>query len=187
MAGPLVSLELNVREWEAMLRAGQNGYRKAAARSINKALAKRRTLAVRKVAAEAKIQPQKLVRRRVKLKGAKQSRLVARLGFVYRPIRVSSLRGARDTGSGGWSTRKGKGVRAYGGRHYPNAWLATGIGGYLVAIERKGKERYKTRGLKVEIQQFVRPAVKEAVNEAAKLVAKELPKQLMAIMDQRRK
>jgi len=114
------------------------------ASALNKTGGVVKTRTIRGVAKKERIQ-QKLIRRQVYVKRATAKRQVATVRAYTRGINMIHLK-PRDSGRGGWSKRRGKGVRARGGHHFPEAFIAKGKNGKPQVFERTGKitRRQKT-------------------------------------------
>jgi hypothetical protein len=177
MARDMVSIEINWRDVVGMIEAGERGWERAGARTLNKAGARMRTAVIRDVAKEARISPMKLVRRRVRMRRAKAGRLVVKLGVLTKQIPASRLSRARDT--------KRRGVRAYGGRHWPHAFMARGKGDHHHVFERQGAARYPLRVHKIEIKHAVEEALKSKLELGREYIKRYLPEQVVLEMNRR--
>jgi hypothetical protein len=176
MANPqFIDARIDFRVMGEALDATIREMKLGAATSINRSLMKARTQATREIAQNARIAPQRVVRRRMKIDRAKPNALVGTLRVGIREVSVAHLAGAMDTGEVGRSERRafsdqqvgkyglrrqmGSGVKAYGGRHYPDAFLAKGRGDVWMAFRRQGKRRLPLEALKINIQEEARAAI----------------------------
>jgi hypothetical protein len=195
MGKSLLHVTLDLREQAAIFGAMGKEIDLAGASVINKALMKTRTECVREIAATAKVSPISLIRRRMKLNKARPQLLVGALRLLVGDISVAKLTGLRDTGfsktgrsSRKWSDRrigkggllaaKGRGVFAYGGRSYPHAWVAEGIGGNTLVFERKGKARRPLMVHKVPIKDIAREVLMRRIVLARDMAAGMLEKEV---------
>ncbi|SEQ49142.1 Prophage minor tail protein Z (GPZ) [Amphritea atlantica] len=126
---------------------------RAASSALNKTIKASETRTVRGVAKAINV-PQKYVRKRIYIKRSTARTLQSRLRSYYRGISVIDLN-AKDTGKGGWSQRKGKGVKTSGKRQYSNAFIARGTNNQLHVFQRTGTARLPVDVVRIEIQQHV--------------------------------
>jgi len=140
---------------------------RAVASALNKTGQRVVTRTVKGVA-KSLVVPQKEVRKRVYLSRANAKNMRVRVRNYYRGISAINLK-ARDTGKGGWLGRKGRGVRAQGKRHYPNAFIAYGRKGNRHVFERQGVDRFPLKVQRIQI--------KGAVDDIAPKVAERVLKQ----------
>lgn len=145
---------------------------RANASALNKTTAASKTRVVRGVAKAIQV-PQKFVRKRMYVSRATARRQSSRLRAYYRGISVIDLK-ARDSGKGGWRTRKGRGVRA-GKRRYSDAFIAYGNNANKHVFRRKGDGRSPLEVVRIEIQKHVDViAPKVAMREMKENFAKRL-------------
>ena len=186
MARDAVHLEWDLREIFTFLDVGDKVVAQAGARSLNRAIGRVRTQVIRGVASQSAIKPQKLIRRRTKLDRARPDRLAAQVRILLRDIPVSKLSGLRDTGRGGWKSRTGAGVRAFGGRSYPKAFVATGIGGNKQVFERVGNTRRPLKVHKIVVRSEIEAHLEAEIGNGAEYVARELPREITYRMNRGR-
>lgn len=183
-SGNEISLEVDWSEPLGMLASLAEVWPRAAARAINRALARQRTQVVRRVSQETRVKPQRLIRRRMKLDPAKVSTdPVGRLRILTSPVRASALAGVTDTRIPG--TREGQGVTASGGHRWPDAFLAHGTGRRWMAFERRGRPRLPLDAVRVEIQTEGERILAEELRGASEFLARELPRQIVLLAKQR--
>jgi len=179
----MVWIEFDFRDFYRMLRAGE-AYQPAAAKVINKGASRTRTAIIRDVAKTARISPQRLIRQRMRLKGATRNRLVARLGILTKAIPVTSLSRTRDTRKKTYDPT-GQGVYTGGGRHFPKAFIARGRERQaLHAFERTGSARKPLRVHKVAVKELVERILPEKLRTVGlPYVKKNIVSQIMFEMN----
>lgn len=118
---------------------GRKHMPRATASALNKTAALARTRTIRGVSKQAGIQ-QKLIRKRVYVRKAKPKDQRASVRAYIRGVSLIRMK-PRDTGKGGWSKRRGDGVKARGGHHYPDSFIAKAPNGKLQVFERNLKVR----------------------------------------------
>ena len=144
---------------------------RAESAALNKSAALSRTRVVRLVAKEVGV-PQKLIRGRLYINKSTPKRRRARLLAYVKGVSLIHLN-PRDTGKGGWRRRKGKGVRARGGHHYPDAFVARGLNGRQQVFERNLKVSYRD-GKKYHHVDVVRLPIEKEVERHAARVTREI-------------
>ena len=179
-----VRLEWDLREIFKSLDIGSSEVNRTGARVMNRAMDKMRTVVVRQGANKAVISPQKLIRRRVRMRKARAGSLYANIRVLTHDVPAALLAGARDTGRGGWKSRTGRGVIVHG-RVYSRGFIRKGIGGKAMVFERRGKDRLPVRVHKIPIKAIIDPLLEQNIGKAADYVADELPRQLTRRMNTR--
>jgi len=116
---------------------GRKQMPRATASALNKTAALARTRTIRGVSKQAGIQ-QKLIRKRVYVRKAKPKEQRASVRAYIRGVSLIRMK-PRDSGRGGWRTRRGDGVKARGGHHYSDAFIAKSPKGHLQVFERNLK------------------------------------------------
>jgi len=122
------------------------------ARSLNRTLRAGRTEVAKEVRAKTKL-PSKLIKSRMYEKRASAGDQTAALRMYTRPVPAISLPNVRDTGRllrdkrGRFAGRKGRGVRARGGFHYPDRPIRYSPGRpppHSTALRSRSSERIST-------------------------------------------
>ncbi len=149
---------------------------RATASALNKTANAAKTRTVRGVAKSIAV-PQKHVRKRVYVKRATAKSRKARIRNYYFGISVMHLN-PRDTGKGGWRSRRGRGVRARN-RVWGDAFIAKGRNGNTRVFQRKGLARSPIVDVRIELEDPVNDiAPKSAERELKSNYAKRLKSDL---------
>ena len=144
---------------------------RSAASALNKTASLSRTRIIRGVSKQLSIQ-QKIIRKRIYVRRATPRRQVASVAAYVRGLSAIRLK-PRDTGRGGWSMRKGKGVKARGGHHFPNAFIAKGRNAQNHVFERTGKVS-KRDGKNYHHVDVVRIAIDKTLEDVAPRTVRRL-------------
>jgi len=134
----------------------------AVARSLNRTLRAGRTEVAKEVRAKTKL-PSKLIKSRMYEKRASAGDQTAALRMYTRPVPAISLPNVRDTGRllrdkrGRFAGRKGRGVRARGGFHYPDSWIGRGKNGTRQVFSQATSTPFNASPLKVEREDIYHP------------------------------
>jgi hypothetical protein len=169
-----LSVHVDIEEVERMLRAGDRIYQSASAAALNKAARWVRTRLVRQVSKEARIAPQRLVRRRVKIRRATRKRLEATIGALVRPIPAIQLSRVRQTASG---------VSASRGWSWRSAFIQRTKFGNTMVLRRRGRSRYPLDGIKVPVQGVIEEALPRWADAAVERISAELAREIAWRMD----
>jgi hypothetical protein len=177
-----VRAEIDLRALGAELEATLREVNVGAAASINKALMKARTQATREIATEAKVSPQRLVRKRMRIDKASSKRFAGSLRVLTRGVRLDQMSGVVDTGADRKTGRRkfsdekvgirglrrqiGSGVKG-AGHSFPHAFIAEGMGGYRLVFQRKGKKRTPLEVIRIDLHEIA----KEVINRLAPTAA----------------
>lgn len=136
---------------------------RAAVKALNNTMGLVKTRVISGVAKSVNV-PQKEVRKRVYISRANPKKMRVRMRSYYRGVSAIRLN-AKDSGLGGWKTRKGEvhryksgkarrasGVKASGGRRYAHAFIAVGASGNRHVFERQGSARMPLKVKRIQIK-----------------------------------
>lgn len=143
---------------------------RATVSALNKAAPLARTRTVRAVSKITGIQ-QKLIRKRTYFRKANTRSLRASLRTYTQGVSLINMN-PRDTGKGGWRTRRGQGVRARGGFHYRQAFIANGPNGKRQVFQRTGQKTGSYHHVDA-----VKVGIRDAVETVAPVAARRVMKQ----------
>ena len=191
----LMSVRIDLQRMAETFGAMQKEADLAGASVINRALMRVRTVCIQEIANTTKVSPLSVIRKRFRITKARPAKLVGALRILVGDISVSKLAGVRDTGfsrtgrsSRKWPHRKigrgglraaaGRGVFAYGGRSYPHAFIAEGLGGNTLVFQRKGRSRFPLEAIKVPICEVAKAVIMRQIVEARDLAVAALPKEV---------
>jgi len=182
-----VQMRLESRDWSNYLQGAHLVVDRAAAASINKALRHVRPKAVRQIAREAKVSPQRPVRRRTKMDRATAKKTVGALRILQRAVRAIAIAGVRDTTVGGWRNRKGSGVRARG-HHWGHSFIARSPNEFFHVFTRKNlaDPHSKLRAERVPIQDEADKALRAVAPIALAYMHKIYPNEFRYRMEKTR-
>jgi hypothetical protein len=123
-----VTLEIDDREFQRMVRQGDKIYRAAAASALNKAMAEVRTASARAIREKTRI-PVRTVRRRMFIRRATTRNIIAQLKVYAKPINAAGLTRQR---------RHGAPVRVAAGHAMPpGSFLMRPVRGGVIVARRK--------------------------------------------------
>lgn len=166
------SLDREVAALDALfVDLGRKHMPRATASALNKTAALARTRVIRGVSKEAAVQ-QKLIRDRVYVRKASPKDQRASVRVYIRGVSLIRMK-ARDTGRGGWSKRRGDGVKAPGGHHYPDSFIAKAPNGKLQVFERNLKVSQRN-GRKYHHVDVIRVPIKREVEAITPRVVQRL-------------
>lgn len=151
----------------ALARVSRQDVPAAAASTMNKVLPRVRSRVVKGVSTLTRVK-QKLIRERVYYRRSSPKRINTSLRVYTRGINAINLN-PRDTGKGGWKNRRGKGVRARGGFHFPNAFVAKDRNRRPQVFQRTGRKTGHYHHVDV-----VRVPILDEVEEIAPKVARRV-------------
>jgi len=193
-----VTLRIDDDQLRRWIRAALPEARQGAASALTKTA---RTIAGRTVkgaAMQVSVQP-KRIRRRVKVMPATRNRLSARTRVYVKSLNPMMLKAREVGGRGGASgrqrdasgrfkkgarrPRRGGGVKAYGGRSWPHAFIAKGIQGRPKVMQRKAlgnPASLPVSGLRVPWAAEARGVFEKVVARASQVMFdKTLPHEIM--------
>lgn len=132
---------------------------RAVSSALNKTAGVSKTRTVRGVAKSIGL-PQKHVRKRVYIARSKPGTLRVRLRSYYRAVNAIFLPGIRDTGKykKGHRGRVGSGVKARGGWHWEEAFIAKGKGGkksVFYRTQRNAGAKDTLKAIRIDIEKEV--------------------------------
>lgn len=159
----------------------QRVYRVSVVRAVRRSLQWARTRVIREVAESCGIQPQNLVRRRVRISVSNGTVVSGSMSILVNDIAAVKLRGVMDTGVQTGMVRTGSGVRIPGrsfGRSYPDAFIAMGLGSNWQVFRRKGRSRLPIEAIKVPIRVQARAAIMKWVEASVPIAQAEILRQL---------
>ena len=159
----------------------QKVYRVSVVRAVLRSLQWARTRVIREIAQSCGIDPQKLVRRRVRISVTNGTVVRGTISIHVNAISAIKIRGVMDTGVQSGMNRTGSGVRIHGrsmGRFYRDAFIAPGLGGHWQVFRRKGRTRLPIEAIKIPIREQARVAVTKWINESLPIAGQEITRQL---------
>lgn len=180
---------------DQMTQTGETVWRRAAARTINRAMVTLRTGMVKRVAGEQGIRPARLVRLRTRIDKASAKHPSARIRVLTFGIAAIKLSGVRDTrkktsrktaAPKTQTTRRkarrrpvGRGVTASGGHSWPLGFIANGQNsGKPFVFQRRGKKRLPIDNVRIPIENQVELAIERGLPGARDQVLEQLPREL---------
>lgn len=159
----------------------RNTARVSAVRGVRRGLAWATTRVVREIATNCGIDPQRLVRRRIKTYVTRGTVISSAMNILVRDIPAIKLKGVTDTGVSVGMVRTGTGVRVPGktfGRSYRDAFIARGRGGNWQVFRRTGKVRPAIEAIKVSIRAQAKESIIKWMRASIPIAQAEVLRQL---------
>lgn len=181
MAVQFITVRVDTTVINSMSEAGEEAFVRAGASSINRLIRSIRAKVIRDVATNRQVKPQGVYGRRVKMHRAIARRLIGSVESLLRPIPISRMSGLRDTRKKTFDP-EGKGAGA-GGRWYPKAFVAKGLGGHTMIFERETQSRRPVEVKKQTVEDIVEISMIARLHEAEGQLADMIEREVAWRMD----